>query len=82
MAEPTTSVAQVLFLVEEEKGRYFIRVQQQYVPGIPLLRYGSLRLDLNDDVGAEEAQRLADLLNERVHSIVYTGEDLTAPSGG
>lgn len=77
MAEPKTNVAQVRFLVEEEKGRFFIRLQQQYVPGIPLLRYGSLRFDLQDDVSADEANRLADLLNERVHSIVYSGEDLT-----
>ncbi len=41
MAEPKTNVAQVRFLVEEEKSRFFIRLQQQYVPGIPLLRYGS-----------------------------------------
>lgn len=79
MTEPKTTVAQVRFQVEREEGdRALIRVQQQHVPGIPVLRYGALRLDLEPGVGAEEAERLADLLNEKVHSLVYTGEDLAA----
>ena len=76
MTETKTNVAQVRFLVEEDKGRCFVRLQQQHVPGIPMLRYGSLRLDLADDVTRQEAEEIAALLNRRVHSIVYTGEDL------
>ena len=71
-----TNVAQVRFLVEEEAGRCFVRLQQQHVPGIPLLRYGSLRFDLADGVTRQEAEELADVLNRKVHSIVYAGEDL------
>lgn len=76
MTEIKTNVAQVRFLVEEEAGRCFVRLQQQHVPGIPMLRYGSLRLDLADGVTRQEAEEIAGLLNRRVHSIVYAGEDL------
>ena len=82
MAEEKATVAQVLFEVEEEAGRAFVRVQQQYVPGVPALRYGSLRFDLNEGVGRDEAERIASLLNEKVHSIAYAGEDTAEePSG-
>ena len=75
MAEIETAVAQVLFEVEEEKGRPFIRVQQQYVPGPAGLRCGTLRFDMNDGVTRQEAEEIARLLNDKVHSMVYSGED-------
>ncbi len=81
MAETTTTVAQVQFMVEEERGRPFIRVQEQYVPGSPALRYGALRFDLNDSVTRREAEDLADLLNDKVHSLVYSGADPAAQRG-
>ena len=68
--------AQVRFLVEEEAGRCFVRLQQQHVPGIAMLRYGSLRFDLSEGVTRQDAEEIADLLNRKVHSIVYAGEDL------
>ena len=75
MAEIETAVAQVLFEVEEEKGRPFIRIQEQYVPGAAGLRYGALRFDMNDGVTRREAEEIARLLNDKVHSMVYSGED-------
>ena len=75
MAEIETAVAQVLFEVEEEKGRAFIRIQEQYVPGAAGLRYGALRFDMNDGVTRQEAEDIARLLNDKVHSMVYSGED-------
>ena len=77
MAETKTHVAQVEFLVEDEpNGRPSIRIQQHYTPGIPLLRYGSLKLDLDEGVDRAEAERLAETLNGRVHALIYNGEDL------
>ena len=81
MAEIETTVAQVLFEVEEEKGRPFIRVQQQYVPGAAGLRYGALRFDMNDGVSRQQAEEIARLLNDRVHSMVYSGEDARDKGG-
>lgn len=76
MTEIKTNVAQVRFLVEQDADRCFVRLQQRHVPGVPLLRYGLLCLDLADDVTRQEAQEIADLLNRKVHSIVDAGEDL------
>jgi hypothetical protein len=81
MAEIETAVAQVLFEVEEEKGRWLVRIQQQYVPGTAALRYGAVRLDLNDGVTRQEAEELARLLNERVHSMIFSGESPAAERG-
>lgn len=77
MAEVKPSVAQVRFraLTEEDGTRPYILVEQQYVPDLPVLRHGGLRLDLVDGIGIEEATRLAEDLNARVHALVYVGED-------
>ena len=76
MAEPTTTVAQVRFELERENGgRAYIRLEQQYVPGVATLRYGTLRFDLEPGVTPEEARDLTDLLNAKIHSLIFTGED-------
>ena len=81
MAEIETAVAQVLFEIEEEMGRWFVRIQQQYAPGTAALRYGAMQLDLNDGVTRQEAEDLARLLNERVHSMILVGESPASERG-
>lgn len=77
MGETKTTTAQVRFAVEQEPvGRPSIRIQQQYVPGIPLLRYGALKLDLEDGVSVQQARDLADVLNLTAHAPIYAGADL------
>ncbi len=75
MAEPTTTVAQVRFELEQEGDRPYIRLEQQYVPGVAALRYGALRFDLDPEVTPEEARDLTHLLNAKIHSLIFTGED-------
>ena len=75
-----TNVAQVRFLVEEEAGRCFVRLQQQHVPGIPLLRYGSLRFDLADGVTRQEAEELADVPIEKCIPLCMRAR--TSPKSG
>ena len=70
MADPTTTVAQVRFELEREDGRPYIRLEQQYVPGVAALRF-----DLEPEVTPEEARDLTHLLNAKIHSLIFTGED-------
>lgn len=82
MAESRTSVAQVRFHVDEEpNGRPFILLDQQVSPALPILREGALRLDLVEGATRREAEDLAALLNSKVHSLVYIGEDPDAAVG-
>lgn len=68
MAESRTSVAQVRFLVDQEpNGCPFILLDQQVSPALPILR---------------EAEEFAALLNSKVHSLVYIGEDPDEASDG
>lgn len=75
MPQAHTWTAQVRFHLEEQtNGTLFIVVDQQYVPDVPALAKGFLQLDLKDGVLHAEAERLVDLLNERVRSLAYTEE--------
>ena len=75
MADPTTTVAQVRFELERENGRPYIRLEQQYVPGVATPRYGALRFDLDPEVMPDEARDLTHLLNAKIHSLIFTGDD-------
>lgn len=82
MAETKTSVARVRFHVDEEPNRRsFILVDQEFSPDLPILRSGTLRLDLTEGATRREAEDLADLLNARIHALVRVGLD-PAENGG
>ena len=54
-------------------GSYWIMIEQLREPTLPILDEGFLGIDLAEGTTAKQAKELAELLDERVTQLTYTG---------
>ncbi len=54
-------------------GRHLISIRSFEGPDVPILQDGFLTLELREDVTAEEAEKLINLLNLHVDRLTHTG---------
>lgn len=59
-------------------GSYWIMIEQLREPTLPILDEGFLGIDLAEETTAKQAKELAELLDERVTHLTYTGPKRTA----
>ncbi len=57
-----------------DEGGFWIMIEKVDDPTLPILSDGFLGIELREGVGAEEAKQLADLLDERVTLLTFTGK--------